>query len=132
MTQMRRAGLSASERVVVWQRWKRGDSLAEIGRFLDRSNGLIHGVISGGGGTAPPARRRSRFALSLAEREEISRGMAAGDSMRSIARVLERSPSTVSREIARHGGRETYGSNTADERAWGNARRPKRCRLADR
>ncbi len=130
MTRMRRAGLSAAEKLVVWQRWKRGSSLAEIGRVLDRSSGRIHGVVSGGGGIAPPARRRSRLSLSLAEREEISRGIAAGHSMRSIARVVERAPSTVSREIARHGGRARYRANADDEKAWGSARRPKRCRLA--
>ena len=130
MIRMRRSGLTASEKSEVWERWKIGKSLAEIGRALGRSSGLVYKMVSAHGGIAPLPRRRSRWALSWAEREEISRGIAAGDSMRTIAAVLERPASTVSREIARHGGRETYRAHTADETAWDSARRPKRCRLA--
>jgi IS30 family transposase len=129
MTRMRRSGLSTSERSEVWNQWKSGKSLSHIGRSLGRSAGLIHGVVSGNGGIVPPTRRRPQWALSRSEREEISRGIAAGDSMRTIAAVLERAPSTVSREIARHGGRETYRAGAADGMAWDSARRPKRCRL---
>jgi IS30 family transposase len=114
----------------LWERWKSGQSLSDIGRALSKHPASIHGVVSGNGGFVPPTRRRSRLALSLAEREEISRGIAAGDSMRRIAAVLERAPSTVSREIARHAGRRKYRANAADEAAWNHAHRPKLCRLA--
>jgi len=90
----------------------------------------VRDLIAASGGIAPRPRRRSSRVLSRAEREEISRGIAAGASMRAIAASLGRSPSTVSREIARHGGRAAYRANAADQAAWVNARRPKPCRLA--
>jgi len=130
MAQLGRPGLSASQKMELWERWKSGQSLSDIGRALSKHPASIHGVVSGNGGFVPPTRRRSRLALSLAEREEISRGIAAGDSMRRIAAVLERAPSTVSREIARHAGRRKYRANAADEAAWNHAHRPKLCRLA--
>ena len=130
MAQRGRPGLSASQKAELWERWKNGQSFSDIGRELGKHPASIHGVVSGRGGFAPPPRRRSRLVLSLAEREEISRGVAAGDSMRRIAAVLKRSPSTVSREIGRHGGAEKYRASAADEEAWERARRPKLCRLA--
>ena len=132
MAQMGRPGLSVSQKTELWQRWKDGQSLSDIGRALAKHPGSIHGVISSNGGIVPPARRRSRLALSLFEREEISRGIAAGDSMREIAIAIGRAPSTVSREVARHGGRKRYRASEADQVAWDRARRPKPCRLAVR
>jgi IS30 family transposase len=92
--------------------------------------GSIHGVLKATGGIAPPRRRRPKWMLSLAEREEISRGLAAGESMRAIAARLGRSASTVCREVGRNGGRKGYRALKAEERAWERARRPKRCLLA--
>jgi IS30 family transposase len=82
------------------------------------------------GGIVPVLRRRGLLALTLTEREEISRGIASGSSIRDIARRLERATSTVSREVARHGGRPGYRANEADRQAWASALRPKRCLLA--
>ena len=130
MTQMGRPGLSAAQKTELWDRWKIGQSHSDIGRALGKEPASIHGVISARGGFAPAARRRSRCALSSAEREEISRGIASGRSMRSISADLKRSPSTVSREILRHGGLDKYRAGTADESAWANALRPKPCLLA--
>ena len=130
MTQMGRPGLSASQKAEVWRRWKNGQSHSDIGRALGKHPASIHGVVAANGGIVPLPRRRSRRALGWGEREEISRGIAAGDSMRMIAAAIERAPSTVSREIARNSGRDRYRASVADEAAWGRARRPKRCRLA--
>jgi IS30 family transposase len=130
MTHMGRPGLSAAQKADLWHRWKHGQSLSEIGRALGKHAGSIHGVVSSNGGFTPAVRRRSRWALTLAEREEISRGMAADSSIRQIATTLGRAPSTVSREIIRHGGAHTYRASEADAQAWARARRPKPCRLA--
>ena len=89
----------------------------------------MYGQIAPYGGIRPRLRCRSPLALTLAEREEISRGVAAGRSMRSISRLLGRAASTVSREIRRNGGGDAYRATEAEERAWGRARRPRRCRL---
>lgn len=130
MAQMGRPGLSPSQKRELWQRWKNGQSLSDIARVLRKHPGSIHGVVSANGGIVPLERRRSRLALSLSEREEISRGIAAGDSMRGVASAIGRAPSTVSREVARHGGRKRYRANEADQAAWNRARRPRPCRLA--
>jgi IS30 family transposase len=130
MAQMGRAGLSASQKRELWERWKRGQSLNDIARALAKHRGSIHFVLASSGGIEPSTRRRSRLALSLSEREEISRGLAEGQSMREIASSIQRAPSTVSREIGRHHGRERYRAAEADQRAWDSARRPKPCRLA--
>ena len=122
--------MSASQKAEVWRRWKNGQSHSDIGRALGKHPASIHGVVAANGGIVPLPRRRSRRALGWEERAEVSRGIAAGDSMRVIAAGIERAPSTVSREIARNGGRDKYRANVADEAAWGRARRPKRCRLA--
>ena len=103
---------------------------SNIARALKKPPGSIHGVLKATGGIAPPHRRRSRWALTLAEREEISRGLAAGDPFRKIAARLGRSASTVSREVDRNGGRRNYQALKAEERAWDLSRRPKRCLLA--
>jgi IS30 family transposase len=118
------------ERRELWERWKRGESVSEIGRALDRDPSTIHRTVRVYGGVAPSERRRSRLALTVQEREEISRGVAAGDSARRIAARLGRSPSTITRELNRHGGRHRYRAAEADRRAWERARRPQRCKLA--
>lgn len=130
MAQMGRPGLSASQKAELWQRWKAGQSLSDIGRALGKHAGSVHGVVSSNGGIVPADRRRSRLALTLAEREEISRGIAAGFPIRQIAAKIARSASTISREIARHGGRNRYRAAEADSQAWEQARRPKSCKLA--
>ena len=130
MARIRRPGFSDFEKAEIWRGWKRGMTLNSIGRALDRAGPHVRDLVAASGGIAPPPRRRSSWVLSRSEREEISRGIAAGHSMRTIATALERAASTVSREIARHGGRETYRADAADKAAWISARRPKRCRLA--
>src|SRR6202790_159774 len=126
-------GWSAAERVEMWRRYKAGESLGSIGRALGRWSGSIYSQVKPFGGIAPQ-RQRSARVLSLAEREEISRGLAADASIRSIAKSLGRAPSTVSREVRRHGGqyypRDRYRARTADWRAWRRARRPKACLLS--
>jgi len=125
-----RLELSISERDELWSRWRAGQSIAEICRALDRASGTVHGMLSTRGGIAPSARTRSTRTLSLAEREEISRGVSAGASVRSIAAALGRAPSTVSRELRRNDGRRAYRAAAADTRAWSQACRPKLCKLA--
>jgi len=126
----RRREYSAQERRELWERWKRGESVSEIGRALDRAAATISCTIRLRGGVAPCERRRSRLVLTLQEREEISRGVAAGESARAIAARLGRSPSTVTRELNRHHGRRGYRAAEADRCAWQRARRPQRCKLA--
>jgi Helix-turn-helix domain len=130
MRQGRRYGLSAEQKADIWQRWKAGESLHEIGRAFGKDHGSIQFLLAQHGGIAPTVRRRSRRTLTLAEREEISRGIASGSSIREIARGLERAASTVSREVARHGGRPVYRASDADQQAWTFALRPKACLLA--
>jgi IS30 family transposase len=124
-----RPGMSDVQKREVWRRWKEGQSLSEIGRALSKVPGSIHGVVKANGGFVPAERTRAKSVLSLAEREEISRGLARNESFRTIAVRLGRAPSTVSREVGRHGGRAKYRAAVADERAWDNARRPKPCLL---
>lgn len=126
----KRREYSVVERRELWDRWKRGESISDIGRALDRAPGTIHDTIRRQGGVAPLERRRSRLALTVSEREEISRGVAAGESARRVAARLGRSPSTVTREIVRHGGRRRYRAAEADKRAWQSGRRPQVCKLA--
>jgi len=125
-----RFGLSAAEKRDVWRRWKAGQTLHEIGRVFDKPHSCIRSVLLPRGGIPPIARRRSRLALTLAEREDISRAIASGSSIRESARVLGRAVSTVSREIIRHGGRPAYRAHDADQQAWNAALRPKCCLLA--
>ena len=126
----KRFGLSAIEKRDVWRRWKAGQSLHEIGRVFGKEHSCIRSVLLPRGGIAPITRRRSRLALNLAEREDISRGIASGLSIREIARGTNRAASTVSREVTRHGGRPAYRAHDADSQAWASALRPKRCLLA--
>ena len=130
MAQMGRPGLTAVQKAELWVRWKNGQSLSEIGRALGKHAASIHGVVARRGGIVPEGCRRSRLALTLGEREEISRGIAADLSIREIASAIGRAPSTVSRELNRHGGRGHYRAADADEQAWKRAKRPKSCKLA--
>ncbi len=120
-----------SDKILMWDRWQKGDSLHAIARLFDTSHSAVAGVFSKTGGVRPPQRRRSRMALTLAEREEISRGVATGQSLRCIAASLGRAPSTVSREVNRNGGRQPYRANKAEQAAWDRAHRPKTCKLAE-
>ena len=129
---MRRSVLSWAQRNELWARWHRGESLVDIAAVLHRHRTSIGDVVAQAGGITPPARRRSRLALTPAEREDISRGVAQGLSLRQIAHQLRRAPSTISRELRRHGGRRRYRAQRADRLAWRWARRPKACKLATR
>ena len=130
MAKRRRRMFTAAESAEVWDRWQRGEGLKLIGRVFDRSSGAIFQHLKPHGGIRPVPRRRSRRSLSLDDREEISRGVAAGVSLRSIAARLRRAPSTVSRELRRNGGQRRYRAAAADRRAWDRALRPKLCKLA--
>src|SRR5207344_2854096 len=123
-------GFTAAEKAELWDRWQRGESLKAIGRAFGKPSSSIYFQVAPHGGIRPPARRRSRLALTLSEREEISRGIAVHRSARSMAGLLGRSPSTVSREISRNGGYDGYRAALADDKAWARTRRPKRCKLA--
>lgn len=125
-----RINYTAEQKSEMWDRWQRGESLHAIGRVFDRPSSSIFGQLAPSGGIRPPPRQRSRLALTLAEREEISRGIAASLSLRSIATPLGRSPSTISRELRRNGGYDHYRATQADQAAGDRARRPKRCKLA--
>jgi IS30 family transposase len=120
-----------SQKALMWERWKAGWTLHQIGHLFDRPHTSIQGILSSTGGIRPPERSRSLAALSLGEREEISRALATGESVRSIAARLGRAPSTVSRELKRNGGREHYRATQADSAAWDRALRPKPCKLAE-
>ncbi len=131
MKQRPRIYYSSEQKNLMWDRWQAGDSLGEIARLFDRGHSSVQGIFAETGGIRPRPRSRSRLALTLAEREEISRGMVAGQSLRAIAASLCRAPSTVSREINRNGGRRRYRASKADEAAWNRARRPKTCKLVE-
>jgi IS30 family transposase len=121
---------AAAESAEIWDRLRRGEGLKSIGRVFGKTSSSIFAHIRPTGGIRPPPRRRSRLALTLAEREEISRGLVHGHSLRRIACSLGRAPSTVGREIARNGGCGPYRAAASDRRAWDRSRRPKRCKLA--
>ena len=118
------------QKSLMWDRWQKGESLHSIAKLFDRGHGSIAGIISRTGGIRPPTRNRSSTALTLSEREDISRGLASNQSLRAIAFLLNRSPSTISREINRNGGYDLYRATQADQSAWDRAKRPKRCKLA--
>jgi IS30 family transposase len=120
---------SEAQKAIMWDRWRRGESLHDIAQLFDRGHSSIQGILSESGGIRPPRQTRSSLSLSLSEREEISRGVAAGRTMRAIAASMGRAPSTVSREIRRNGGCRGYRASVADQAAWDQARRPKRCKL---
>lgn len=129
MGQEKRIKLTPQQHRELWERWKAGESVSDIGRALGRVRSGIHQWLASRGGIAPPARRRSQRSLSIAEREAISRGLSNGRSLRRIAADLGRAPSTISREVVRHGGRQAYRAHRADRRAWDRALRPKHCAL---
>jgi IS30 family transposase len=129
MKQRRRIYYTETDKALMWDRWEEGESLNSIARLFDRHHSAIQGILSRTGGIRPPQRTRSQRALTLAEREEISRGVVAGLSLRSIAALLGRAPSTVSREINRNGGRRRYRANKAEQAAWDRAHRPQTCKL---
>jgi IS30 family transposase len=131
MKQRPRIYYTETQKALMWDRWQKGESLQQIAQLFDRNHGSIQRILAESGGIRPAERRRSRLALTLAEREEISRAVVAGQSIRSIAASLGRVPSTVSREIKRNGDRETYRASQADQAAWDRAHRPKTCKLIE-
>jgi IS30 family transposase len=131
MVYRKRIYYTDADKELMWDRWQAGESLGSIARLFDRHHTSIQGILVRSGGIRPPKRRRSRLALSISEREEISRGIVAGNSIRAIASHLGRAPSTVSREIRRNGGRRRYRASMADQAAWDRAIRPKTCKLAE-
>lgn len=130
MARPARTRLTSDQKQELWRRWRAGESIAHIARALDRFPASVRDILLTHGGIAPRTPSRSTRVLSSSERESISRGLAQGFSVRQIATQIGRAPSTISREVARHGGREAYRAEHADRRAWKNARRPKPCLLA--
>ncbi|WP_375283021.1 IS30 family transposase [Sphingobium yanoikuyae] len=130
MKQRRRIYYTASQRAEIWDRWQRGESMSSIGRRFDRASSSVFSVIAPTGGIRPADRKRGSRALSLAEREEISRGLSVSEPLRAIARRLGRAPSTISREVRRNGGIARYRATASDQAAWDRALRPKPCKLA--
>ena len=128
--QQKRRRFTAAESAEIWDLWQKGEGLKSIGRVFGKNSSSIFNHLKPSGGIRPPPRQRSRLALTLAEREEISRSLVTRCSIRSIARSLGRATSTVSREIRRNGGAGRYRAVAADKRAWVRALRPKACKLA--
>ena len=131
MKQRPRIYYTENQKALMWERWQKGESLQHIAQLFDRNHSSIQRILAETGGIRPAQRCRSRLALTLAEREEISRAVVAGHSIRSIAASLGRAPSTISREIKRNGGPGCYRASQADQPAWDRARRPKTCKLAE-
>lgn len=131
MKQRTRIHYTQTQKAMMWERWKAGESLHQIARLFDRNHSSIQKILQVTGGIRPAPRQRSPRMLTLAEREEISRCLAAGQTIRFIARLLGRAPSTISREVSRNGGCESYRASQADQAAWDRALRPKRCKLID-
>ncbi len=129
MKQRPRIYYTESQKALMWERWRKGESLQQIAQLFDRNHSSIQRILAETGGIQPVQRHRSSLALTLAEREEISRSVAVGQSIRSIATLLGRAPSTISREIKRNGGQECYRASQADQAAWDRASRPKTCKL---
>lgn len=131
MKQRKRIYYTESQKAIMWERWRKGDSLQQIAQLFDRNHSSVQRILAETGGIQPAQRHRSSVALTLVEREEISRSLATGQSMRSIATRLGRAPSSISREIKRNGGQECYRAGRADQAAWDRASRPKTCKLAE-
>jgi IS30 family transposase len=132
MKQRPRIYYSESQKALMWERWRKGESLQKIAQLFDRNHSSVQGILAETGGIQPPQRHRSRLALTLAEREEISRALAADDSIQSIAMRLSRSPSTICREkIKRNSAPDGYRASHADQLAWDRAQRPKVCKLVE-
>lgn len=131
MKQRTRIYYTESQKALMWERWRKGESLQQIAQLFDRNHSSVQRILAETGGIRPAQRCRSRLALTLSEREEISRAIVAGQSIRSIARQLGRAPSTISREIDRNCGQEEYRASQADQAAWDRAHRPKLCKLTE-
>ena len=129
MKYRQRTFYTAKQKSEIWDRWQRGESMSSIGRGFDRASSSIYPLLARTGGIRPPDRMRSRLALTLIDREEISRGLRAKISLRAIARTLKRAASTISREVRRNGGVQNYRATTSDAAAWDRAHRPKLCKL---
>jgi len=125
MKQRPRIYYTDEQKSLMWDRWKKGESLQQIAQLFDRHHPSIQRILAETGGIRPAQRIRSRLSLTLAEREEISRAVVAGHSIRMIATSLRRAPSTISREFKRNGGRQSYRANQAEQAAWVRAHRPK-------
>ena len=130
MAYRRRIFFTDKPKSEIWDRWQRGESMSSIGRGFERASSSIYPLLARTGGIRPPERIRSCLALTLAEREEISWGLRAQLTLRSIARTLRRSASTISREVRRNGGAQQYRAARSDAAAWSRAHRPKPCKLA--
>ena len=122
---------SDSQKALMWERWRKGNSLQQIAQLFDRNHSSVQRILAETGGISPVPRCRSKRSLTLSEREEISRGLVAGCSIRALAAQLRRAPSTVSREVKRNGGRESYRATQADQATWTRALRPKPCKLTE-
>ena len=131
MKQRRRIYYTETQKALMWERWQKGESLQHIAQLFDRNHSSIQRILAESGGIRPAPRHRARLTLTLAEREEISRSLAAGDSIQSIAKRLSRAPSTICREIKRNSGTEGYRASHADALAWDRAKRPKACKLVE-
>jgi len=131
MKQRPRIYYTETQKALMWDRWEKGESLQQIAQLFDRNHSAIQGILAKSGGIRPAQRRRSRLALTLAEREAISRAVATGQSIYSIAASLGRAPSTIYREIKRNGDQECYRASQADQAAWDRAHRPKTCKLVE-
>lgn len=129
MKQRPRIYYSASQRALIWERWQKGETLHQIAGLFDRYHSSIQRIVAETGGIRPTERHRSRLALTLIEREEISRGLVAGKSIRAIAASLGRTPSTISREIRRNDAPDGYRASQAEQAAWDRGHRPKVCKL---
>lgn len=129
MKQRPRIYYSASQRALMWEHWRKGETLHQIARLFDRYHSSVHRILAESGGIRPAERHRSKLALTLVEREEISRGIVEGRSTRAIAAALGRAPSTISREIRRNDGPQGYRASQADQAAWVRGCRPKVCKL---
>lgn len=130
MAKIGRPGLPQDQRQKVWDLWKTGSSISDISRDVGSPPGSIFSILLPRGGIYLPAQKHHPGTLTLAEREEISRGLSVGLSYRAIARLTGRSASTISREVTRNRGRTAYRAIDADDRSWRQARRPQRCKLA--
>ena len=127
-----RTALSPTEVDEVWRRWRSGEAVKVLARAMRRHPSTVRDLLKRCGGVRPAPRRRGELRLTVAERGEISRGLAAGLSLRAIAAGLGRAPSTVSREVAGNAGRSGYRAVQADAQAWTRACRPKATRLSSR
>lgn len=124
--------LGTAEHAELWTQWREGRSAGEIARQLGRGRHAVQCIVERYGGSVPPERTRGADRLTLAQREEISRGISAELSARDIARSLGKHHSTISREIHRNGGRGAYRAALAERAAWQRALRPKSCLLRQR